>query len=179
MGDLTEQESAAAEQFQALLREVEVTAMTKSFKMVLLEALLELDGLGQPVPLQALAQRSRNVLERRRPLLADLPDDVRTIAAADDPHGRATGATTRSTRGRAEIALRAQRRPSSWKDRPSLWRKACLRNGTRAGRDAAGTGGLPPGGLRGAPGTRASSQQRGAVPCQAAATPWNCRTSRT
>jgi superfamily II DNA or RNA helicase/SAM-dependent methyltransferase/SOS-response transcriptional repressor LexA len=83
MGDLAELESAAAEQFQTLLREVEVTAMTRSFKMVLLEALLELDGLEQPVPLQALAQRSRDVLERRRPLLADLPEEVRTVAAAD------------------------------------------------------------------------------------------------
>lgn len=83
MGDLTEQESAVAAQFQALLREVEVTAMTKSFKMVLLEALLELGGLGQPVRLEALAQRSRGVLDRRRPLLADLPAEVRTIAAAD------------------------------------------------------------------------------------------------
>jgi SOS-response transcriptional repressor LexA len=83
MGDLAEQESAAAQRFQAPLREVEVTAMTKSFKMVLLEALLELDGLEQPVPLQALAQRSRGVLERRRPLRADLPEEVRTIDAAD------------------------------------------------------------------------------------------------
>jgi len=83
MGDLTEQEAAAAQQFQALLREVEVTAMTKSFKMVLLEALLELDGLRQPLPLVALAQRSRDVLERRRPLLADLPAEVQSIAAAD------------------------------------------------------------------------------------------------
>lgn len=83
MDDLAELESATAEQFQALLREVEVTAMTKSFKMVLLEALLELDGLGQPVPLQALAHRSRGVLERRRPLLADLPEEVRTVSAAD------------------------------------------------------------------------------------------------
>jgi superfamily II DNA or RNA helicase len=83
MDDLTDQESAAAEQFQALLREVEVTAMTKSFKMVLLEALLELDGLRQPVPLAALAQRSRGVLDRRRPLLADLPIELRSIAATD------------------------------------------------------------------------------------------------
>jgi superfamily II DNA or RNA helicase/SAM-dependent methyltransferase/SOS-response transcriptional repressor LexA len=83
MDDLTDQESAAAEQFQALLREVEVTAMTKSFKMVLLEALLELDGLRQPVPLEALAQRSRGVLDRRRPLLADLPAELRPIAATD------------------------------------------------------------------------------------------------
>jgi len=88
MGDLTEPESAAAEQFQALMREVEVTAMTKSFKMVLLEALLELDGLREPVPLEALAQRSRSVLERRPPLLADLPAEVRTVTAADSAWAR-------------------------------------------------------------------------------------------
>lgn len=88
MGDLSELESAVAERFQALLREVEVTAMTKSFKMVLLEALFELDGLGQPVPLKALAQQSRGVLDRRRPLLADLPTEVRTIAAADPAWAR-------------------------------------------------------------------------------------------
>ncbi len=83
MGDLTEQEAAVALQFKALLREVEVTAMTRSFKMVLLEALLELDGLRQAVPLSTLAQRSRGVMERRRPLLADLPDEVRALAATD------------------------------------------------------------------------------------------------
>lgn len=83
MGDLTEHEAAAALQCQALLREVEVTAMTRSFKMVLLEALLELDGLRQPTQLDVLAQRSRGVLERRRPLLADLSAEVRTIAASD------------------------------------------------------------------------------------------------
>jgi superfamily II DNA or RNA helicase/SOS-response transcriptional repressor LexA len=83
MGDLTELESAVADQFQALLREVEVTAMTKSFKMVLLEALLEVEGLRRPVALDALAQHSRGVLDRRRPLLADLPAELRTIAGAD------------------------------------------------------------------------------------------------
>ncbi len=83
MGDLAEQDSAAVEQFQTLLREVEVTAMTKSFKMVLLEALLELDGLRKPISLEVLAQRSREVLERRRPLLADLPPEMRSIAASE------------------------------------------------------------------------------------------------
>lgn len=83
MGDLTESEAAVAEQFLALLREVEVTAMTKSFKMVLLEALLELDGLRLPVQMEALARRSRSVLDRRRPLLADLPAELRTVAATD------------------------------------------------------------------------------------------------
>lgn len=88
MGDLTEQEKAAAQHCQALLREVEVTPMTKSFKMVLLEALLELDGLQKPVPLDALARRSREVLERRRPLLADLPAEVRATAATDPAWAR-------------------------------------------------------------------------------------------
>jgi SOS-response transcriptional repressor LexA len=62
--------------------------MAKSFKMVLLEALLEVDGLRRPVALEALAQRSRGVLDRRRPLLADLPAEVRTIAAADPAWAR-------------------------------------------------------------------------------------------
>lgn len=83
MGDLTEQELEAAAQFQTLLREVEVTAMTRSFKMVLLEALLELDGLRRAVPLYALAQRSREVMERRLPLLADLSDEMRASGATD------------------------------------------------------------------------------------------------
>ena len=88
MGDLTEQESAAVQLFQAQLREVEVTAMNKSFKMVLLEAWLELDGLRQQVPLDVLAQRSRDVLQRRRPLLADLPKEMRSISFTDPAWAR-------------------------------------------------------------------------------------------
>ncbi len=84
MGDLTEQEAAVAQHSPTLLRDVEVTPMTKSFKMVLLEALLELDGLRQPVPLDLLTLRSRAVLDRRRPLLADLTPEMR-IAAPSDP----------------------------------------------------------------------------------------------
>jgi hypothetical protein len=56
--------------------------------MVLLEALLELDGLQQAVSMDTLAQRSRSVLERRRPLLADLPDDVRALTATDPAWAR-------------------------------------------------------------------------------------------
>jgi hypothetical protein len=72
MGDLTEEEAEVRlEQFQGLLREVEVTPMTKSFKMVLLEACWSSMGFGQARRWwQQLAQRSRNVLDRRRPLLA-------------------------------------------------------------------------------------------------------------
>jgi hypothetical protein len=50
--------------------------MTKSFKIVLLEALQELDGWHTPQTLAALAQRSWQVLQRRRTLLIDLADDM-------------------------------------------------------------------------------------------------------
>lgn len=83
MGDLSEDEQAVATEFAGLLREVEVTAMNKSFKAVLLEAWLELDGLAQPVPEQALAIRSREVLERRRSLLADLEPAQRGLSPED------------------------------------------------------------------------------------------------
>ena len=83
MGGLTEQEEAVARQYQSLLRDVEVTAMTKSFKMVLLEALLELDGLRQPIALDRLAQKSRDLLQRRRPLLADLPAEMNAVGPSE------------------------------------------------------------------------------------------------
>ncbi|MDZ7811011.1 MAG: hypothetical protein U5L11_14255 [Arhodomonas sp.] len=63
----------------AFLQEVETTAMTKSFKMVLLEALLELDGLTQPPTVEALAARSLEVFRRRRPLIPDIHEDLRDI----------------------------------------------------------------------------------------------------
>jgi superfamily II DNA or RNA helicase/SAM-dependent methyltransferase len=82
MGGLGPQERDAVERSAALLRTVETTSMTKSFKMVLLEAFLELDGLAQPCPIDRLIQRSKEVLHRRRPLLADLADDM--VAAAPE-----------------------------------------------------------------------------------------------
>lgn len=83
MGDLSEAEAVVADQFQTLLREVETTAMTKSFKAVTLEAWLELGGLRQPVALTALAAHSRAVIDRRRPLLSDLDANMRVAAPTD------------------------------------------------------------------------------------------------
>jgi hypothetical protein len=51
--------------------------MTKSFKMVLLEAFQELDGWRSPPELSALASQSLNVLQRRRSLLGELPEALR------------------------------------------------------------------------------------------------------
>lgn len=74
MNDLTLPETVIVEKHRYFLKEVEVTAMNKSFKMVLLEAFQELDGWDDAPTIDALAARSWNVLQRRRGLLADLPE---------------------------------------------------------------------------------------------------------
>ena len=81
--DQAEMEVAAAQ--REFLRELETTPMTKSFKMVLLEAFQELDGWATPPDLERLAQRSRAVLERRRPLLSDLPETMRAGEDGSSP----------------------------------------------------------------------------------------------
>lgn len=84
MGDLQEDEVNALKALGGLLREVEVTPMTKSFKMVLLEAWLELDGLVTPPTVAALAQRSWDVLHRRPSLLGDLPEAIAKLSDGHD-----------------------------------------------------------------------------------------------
>ena len=84
-GDLDGVERALLKARQAFLSELESTPMTKSYKMVLLEAMLELDGWRVPPTLAALAERSWAVLHRRQTLLADLPELIRALpdAASD------------------------------------------------------------------------------------------------
>lgn len=83
MGDLSAEETDVADRFQSLLRDVETTAMTKSFKAITLEAWLEQDGLRQPVSLAVLAAHSRTVMDRRRPFLYDLDANMRLAASTD------------------------------------------------------------------------------------------------
>lgn len=75
---------ALIQQHANFLQELQVTAMTKSYKMVLLEAFQDLDGWQQAPTLEQLAERSWVVLQRRRPLRADLPEHYQTLAEA--PH---------------------------------------------------------------------------------------------
>lgn len=78
-GDLASEETEVLGRSRTLLREVEQTEMTKSFKMVLLEALLELDGLSpHGVALDELAARSWDVLTRSPELLAEVPEESRS-----------------------------------------------------------------------------------------------------
>ena len=77
MGDLATEEIPVTANFQAFLREVEITPMTLSYKMVALDAFQELDGWRTPPSLVTLAQHSWQVMQRRRPLLSDLPEAMR------------------------------------------------------------------------------------------------------
>lgn len=77
MNDLTETEALVAAGHQPFLHEVETTSMTLSFKMVLLEAFQELDGWQQAPSLPALAKCAWSIMQRRRPLLGDLPERLR------------------------------------------------------------------------------------------------------
>lgn len=73
-GELTQGESELLAKHGGLLKEFEVTHMTKSFKMVLVEAFQELDGWNSAPALPTLAYQSWHVLQRRRSLLGDLPE---------------------------------------------------------------------------------------------------------
>ncbi|MDP5253007.1 MULTISPECIES: DEAD/DEAH box helicase family protein [unclassified Vibrio] len=62
------------------LSAVQKMSMTKCFKAILLEALIELDGFANPPTLEALAARSWQVLSRYPGLKKDLPEKMRLQA---------------------------------------------------------------------------------------------------
>jgi len=76
--DLNQHEKACLAEFASFFEELEKTSLTKSFKLVLIEAFIELEGLSQPPTTLTLAEKSFEVLQRRRPLLSDLPDEFRS-----------------------------------------------------------------------------------------------------
>jgi superfamily II DNA or RNA helicase/SOS-response transcriptional repressor LexA len=82
--DLDEDEKLVFGTFQSFLTEVETTNLNKSFKVVLLEALLELDGFSNPIELSLLAMKSLNIFKRHRPLLQDLPLEFRDLSVSEN-----------------------------------------------------------------------------------------------
>jgi superfamily II DNA or RNA helicase/SOS-response transcriptional repressor LexA len=77
--ELTPKEKDIIEQYGAYLRELEITAITKCFKMVLLEAFQELNGWRKAPSIKSLADHSWVVMQRRRVLLNDLPEQYRSM----------------------------------------------------------------------------------------------------
>jgi superfamily II DNA or RNA helicase/diadenosine tetraphosphate (Ap4A) HIT family hydrolase/SOS-response transcriptional repressor LexA len=82
--DLSEEEVRALAKGRDWFVELERTNMQKSFKMVLLEALLEADALEKGMPLSELARRSLALLKRSPELLRDL-DNVQALGTTGTP----------------------------------------------------------------------------------------------
>ena len=76
-GDLPAHEAAVAAAASDFLREVETTEMTRCFKMVTLEALLESDALVSGLSVRDVAVRSHAILRRSPELWADVVADER------------------------------------------------------------------------------------------------------
>ncbi|PTL81528.1 DEAD/DEAH box helicase family protein [Vitiosangium sp. GDMCC 1.1324] len=70
--DLTPEETLAQEAGTKWFEELETTPMSKSFKMVSLEAMLDAGALGEGLPLSQLAERSLAILRRSPELLKDI-----------------------------------------------------------------------------------------------------------
>lgn len=82
-GGLDKAQQAVLQRYRSYFLRIETAAMTKSYKMVLLEALLELDGFVHPRTIRELAVRSGEILLRRPPLMEkDLPERFQNLADA-------------------------------------------------------------------------------------------------
>ncbi|AUX42550.1 hypothetical protein SOCE26_039830 [Sorangium cellulosum] len=86
-GDLSAPERRVLSAAGAWLRELETTPMSKCYKMVTLEAMLEAGALFEGISIGELAQRSHALLARSPELFRDL-DDVASLGGdrAFDPH---------------------------------------------------------------------------------------------
>ena len=82
-GDLEPAEADCLERHGGFLREVETTVMVRSFKAILLESLLDLDGFATPPRVADLADRALHVFRRRRGFVSDIREDLRDLDRID------------------------------------------------------------------------------------------------
>ena len=73
--DLSDDEHKVFRTHGSFLSELESARLTRSFKLVLLEAFQELDGWRVAPELPQLAHRSWEILQRQPPLISDLPEE--------------------------------------------------------------------------------------------------------
>lgn len=73
--DLEAKEAECLKDFSDFFREVETTSLAKCFKLILLEAIIEIEGFSESPTTEALSAKSFEVLQRRRSLLVDLPEE--------------------------------------------------------------------------------------------------------
>jgi len=79
MDDLTDTEAELLASHEPFLVEVETTSITKSFKMILLDAFQQLGGWRSAPTLPELAEASWQILKRRPRLYQDIADSVKDV----------------------------------------------------------------------------------------------------
>ena len=86
-GDLNENEAIVSEQFGDWLKMLETTALTKSYKMVVLRVFIDQESLAGEVDLNQFARACRKFLQNHEILRRDLQSDGHAVdhALADDP----------------------------------------------------------------------------------------------
>ena len=86
-GDLNENETTICEQFGDWLKMLEATALTKSYKMVVLRVFIDQESLVGAVDLNQFARACRKYLQNHEILRRDLQGDGHAVdhALADDP----------------------------------------------------------------------------------------------
>ncbi len=84
LGDLTPAEADCLERHADFFREVETTSMSKCFKAVPMESMLDLDGFHQPPVVEDLAAQALEVFRRRRRFIPDIRKDLQQIDDVDE-----------------------------------------------------------------------------------------------
>lgn len=70
---------AVLERYLDYLKDVEKAAMTRPFKMVLLESVLELNGFAEPKTVDELSLHSGRIILRRKPLMESIKSDLQDL----------------------------------------------------------------------------------------------------
>jgi len=83
-GDMDSSEEEVFKRYKEYFRELEVTQMTKSFKMILLEAFLELGGFSGKIQLETLAAKSYEIIRRKRQLIHEIPEQFQEVDVPDE-----------------------------------------------------------------------------------------------
>jgi SOS-response transcriptional repressor LexA len=81
--DLTSEEADCLQRHGEFFRAVETASMNKSFKMILLEAMLAHDGFRHPPGVEALSAWALEIFRHRRPLVRDIHPDHQDIDNLD------------------------------------------------------------------------------------------------
>lgn len=109
--DLDPNTENVAKQNHDFLKELEVTSLEKSFKLVLIETFLDLNGFSEPPEVTTLSVRSWHTLKRRHQFTSDLPEAFLTSISDDAKSEKAWISYWKGNPVRAWLGRNSAKRP--------------------------------------------------------------------